>query len=125
MAIILPIIPLKLASPGKKEQPDLCIGPTELATTTKRRVVASLPMKFEILLVFKSHLGFSHERQWHGKKMAAIPAMLACPSKKEQTDLCIGLAELATTARKGVDAFLVIKVEILLVFKSHFLVFFS
>jgi hypothetical protein len=66
------VIPSMLASPGKKEQPDLCIGLTQLAATVGRSIIASLVMEFEILSVFTSHLVFSHEtgmeqgwRQFH------------------------------------------------------------
>jgi hypothetical protein len=74
----------------------------KLATAARKGVDASWVIKFENVLVFKSHLVFSNETG-----MKKWLSMLASPKKKEHPDLCIGPTELATTTRRCVVAPLV------------------
>ena len=66
--------------PRKIEWSHLYISSVELAKTTRRIVFASLVIKFEILLVFKSHFVFCHEKSM---EMVGIPPTFTFAGKNK------------------------------------------
>ena len=70
------------------------------ATTTRRNVVASLGIKFEMLLGLKGKIVFrSHENGKEEEWLVGIPPIFTLTGNHKWSHLCISSAKLAATTR--------------------------